>query len=95
MKDKLREDSPVRHAEKITIPVFLIHGDRDIQADVDHTRRMVSALKSADKPHQAIYLKDATHQLNRESDRVTLLTELEKFLLQHLGAGTKGTTTGP
>lgn len=95
MKDKLREDSPVRHAEKITIPVFLIHGDRDIQADVDHTRRMVSALKSADKPHQAIYLKDATHQLNRESDRVTLLTELEKFLLQHLGAGTKSATTGP
>lgn len=95
IKDKLREDSPVRHAEKITIPVFLIHGDRDIQADVDHTRRMVSALKSADKPHQAIYLKDATHQLNRESDRVTLLTELEKFLLQHLGAGAASATTGP
>lgn len=95
IKDKLREDSPVRHAEKITIPVFLIHGDRDIQADVDHTRRMVSALKSADKPHQAIYLKDATHQLNRESDRVTLLTELEKFLLQHLGVGAASATTGP
>lgn len=95
VKDKLREDSPVRHAEKITIPMFLIHGDRDIQVDVDHTRRMVSALKSADKPHQAIYLKNATHQLNRESDRVTLLTELEKFLLQHLGAGTLSATTGP
>lgn len=87
-KEKLREDSPVNHAAKIEMPVFLIHGDRDVQADVDHSRRMASALKKAGKPHQAIYLKDATHQLRRQSDRVTLLTELEKFLSQHLGSGT-------
>jgi len=33
-------------------------------------------------------LKDATHQLRLKSQRVTLLTELEKFLLTNLGAGT-------
>jgi dipeptidyl aminopeptidase/acylaminoacyl peptidase len=70
------------------MPVFLIHGDRDIQVDVDHSRQMASALKSAGKPHQAIFLKNATHQLRRQSDRITLLTELETFLLQHLGPGT-------
>lgn len=86
-KQKLIEDSPVRHAEKIDMPVFLIHGDQDVQADVEHSRQMASALKKADKPYKAIYLKDATHQLRRESDRVTLLTELEKFLSEHLGPG--------
>lgn len=88
IKEKLRADSPLRHAEKINIPVFMIHGDRDIQVDVDHTRQMASALKSAGKPHQVIYLKDASHQLRLSSERTTLLTELEKFLLQHLGEGT-------
>jgi dipeptidyl aminopeptidase/acylaminoacyl peptidase len=87
-KDKLREDSPVRHVEKISIPIFLLHGDRDLQVDVDHSREMASALKSAGKPHQAIFLKNASHQLDRKSDRMTLLTELEKFLSQHLGPGT-------
>ncbi|MET0534567.1 MAG: S9 family peptidase [Steroidobacter sp.] len=92
-KEKLREDSPLRHAEKINIPVFLIHGDRDLQVDVDHSRQMASALKSAGKPHQAIFIKGGTHQLSLKSQRVTLLTELEKFLLQNLGAGTLAATT--
>jgi dipeptidyl aminopeptidase/acylaminoacyl peptidase len=87
-KDKLREDSPLRHASKISMPILLIHGDRDIQVDVEHSRQMASALKSADKPHRAIFLKNASHQLNRKSDRVTLLTELEKFLAQNLGPAT-------
>lgn len=87
-KHKLREDSPLRHASKISMPVFLIHGDNDIQVDVDHSRQMASALKSAGKPHQAIFLKKASHQFNRKSDRVTLLTELEKFLAQNLGPAT-------
>lgn len=88
LKEKLRQDSPLRHADKINMPVFLIHGDRDIQVDVDHSRQMASALKSAGKPHQMILLKDATHQLRLKSERTKLLTELEKFLLQNLGEGT-------
>ncbi|HEY5759399.1 MAG TPA: S9 family peptidase [Steroidobacter sp.] len=87
-KEKLREDSPLRHVAKISMPVFLIHGDRDIQVDVEHSREMASALKSAGKAHQAIFIKNASHQLDRKSDRMTLLTELEKFLSQNLGQGT-------
>jgi dipeptidyl aminopeptidase/acylaminoacyl peptidase len=94
-RQKLIEDSPARHIDKINMPVFLIHGDRDIQVDVDHSRQMASALKKAGKPHQAIFLDDATHQLGRKSDRMTLLTELEKFLLQNLGAGTLSAASEP
>jgi dipeptidyl aminopeptidase/acylaminoacyl peptidase len=94
-KEKLRADSPLRHADEINIPVFLLHGDRDIQAGVDHSREMASALKSAGKPHQMILIKDAGHQLRLMSERMTLLTELEKFLLQHLGAGTLASTEAP
>lgn len=89
-KEKLRLDSPVLHAAEINMPVFLIHGDHDWQVDVGHSRDMASALKKAGKVHQAIYLKDASHQLHRRSDRVVLLTELEKFLAQHLGPATAG-----
>ncbi|HMN44899.1 MAG TPA: S9 family peptidase [Povalibacter sp.] len=87
-KEKLRADSPLRQVDKIAMPVLLVHGDKDYQVEVDHTRRMDAALKRANKPHRAVYLKDATHQLDRQSDRVTLLTEIEKFLLENLGPGT-------
>ncbi len=86
-KEKLRADSPLRHVEQIAMPVLLIHGDKDYQVEVDHTRRMDSALRRANKPHRTVYIKNATHQLERKSDRITLLTEIEKFLLENLGPG--------
>lgn len=82
--EKLKEDSPVRHVESIKIPVLLVHGDKDYQANIDHSKRMASALKRAGKPHRAVFLEGATHQLGRMSDRVTLLTEMEKFLADNL-----------
>jgi dipeptidyl aminopeptidase/acylaminoacyl peptidase len=85
--EKLKADSPVRHAEQIKIPVLLIHGDQDWQVEVDHSRKMASALKSAKKNHRAVFIEDASHQLNRKSDRVLLLSEVEKFLREHLGPG--------
>jgi dipeptidyl aminopeptidase/acylaminoacyl peptidase len=94
-KEKLRADSPVRHADKINIPVFLIHGDRDIQVPVEHSRQMASALKSSGKQHQMILLENAGHSLRLKSERITLLTELEKFLLKNLGSGTLPTAETP
>jgi dipeptidyl aminopeptidase/acylaminoacyl peptidase len=85
---KLREDSPLQHVAKIQMPVLLIHGDADYQVDVDHSKTMASALRRADKPHRAVFIDDATHQLERRSDRLTLLTEIETFLAQHIGPAT-------
>ena len=88
--DKLNADSPLRHVDEISMPVLLIHGDADVNVDVDHSRRMAAALKSAKKPHRAVFLRDAAHDINRKSDRITLLSEIEKFLLENLGPGVTG-----
>jgi dipeptidyl aminopeptidase/acylaminoacyl peptidase len=86
-RNKLREDSPLRHVDAIDMPVLLVHGDKDYQVEDSHSRSMATALKRANKRHRAVFIEDATHQLQRKSDRVTLLTELEKFLLENLGPG--------
>jgi dienelactone hydrolase len=78
--DKLRRNSPRLHAAEFTVPVLLIHGDLDAQAQYEQSRAMDAALTRAGKPHRFVTLKDADHQLSREADRVTLLTELETFL---------------
>jgi dipeptidyl aminopeptidase/acylaminoacyl peptidase len=85
-REKLIADSPRRHAADVNIPVLMIHGTRDYQVDVDHSRRMASALKSAHKSYRLVEIENGTHQLTLESQRVTLLTEVEKFLEQNLKA---------
>lgn len=93
-KEKLRKDSPLQHVEEIAMPVLLVHGDRDLQSDIEQSRTMEAALKGADKSVRAVYLEGATHQLDRKSDRVTLLTEVENFLHEHLGPGGSSGSAG-
>jgi dipeptidyl aminopeptidase/acylaminoacyl peptidase len=86
-REKLRNESPLRHVDEIDMPVLLVHGDRDLYIDIEQSRSMEAALKRADKNVKAVYIEGATHQLDRKSDRVTLLSEIEKFLHDNLGPG--------
>lgn len=84
---ELKAGSPLRAAEKIKAPVLLVHGDADWQVDVDHSKRMARALKSADKKYELVVIKDGNHSLTRYEWRETLLTKLEAFLAANAGAG--------
>jgi len=86
-KDKLAKDSPAEHAGEVNVPVLLIHGDLDWRIQVDQSKKMASELKKAKKEHKAVILKGAGHDLDRKSDRMTLLKEVEDFLKANLGAG--------
>jgi dipeptidyl aminopeptidase/acylaminoacyl peptidase len=82
---KLKRDSPRQHATDFKVPVLLLHGDRDAQAPYAQSEVMDTALTHAGKPHRFITIHDADHQLSAESDRVTMLREVEAFLVEHLG----------
>jgi dienelactone hydrolase len=82
---KLKRDSPRQHATAFKVPVLLLHGDRDAQAPYAQSEVMDTALTRAGKPHRFVTIHDADHQLSAESDRVTMLREVEAFLAEHLG----------
>ena len=86
-KEKLTRDSPADHADAIGIPVLLVHGDLDWQVQIDQSKKMASALKKQKKDHKAVFIKGAGHDLDRKSDRMTLLKEIEEFLQKNLGPG--------
>ena len=90
-KEKIRRDSPRLHTSEVQIPILMVHGDRDAQADVEQSQSMDVALTRSGKPHRFVMIKDADHQLSAESARVTMLHELETFLSAHVpvGDGTK------
>jgi dipeptidyl aminopeptidase/acylaminoacyl peptidase len=79
-REKLKANSPVELAGRIDIPVLLIHGTRDWQVQVDHTRAMARALKKHKKKVEEMIVKDGSHELERKSDRVKLLEAVEAFL---------------
>jgi dipeptidyl aminopeptidase/acylaminoacyl peptidase len=77
---ELKAGSPMRSAAKIKAPVLLIHGENDVQANIDQSRRMARALDGADKKFEFVVIKDGNHSLTRYEWRETLYTKLEKFL---------------
>lgn len=78
--DELKAGSPLRSADKIKVPVLLVHGTDDIQVLVDHSKRMARALDNAKKKYELVIIKDGNHSLSRFEWRQTLLTKLETFL---------------
>ena len=81
------EDSALANAAKINIPVLMIHGDKDWQVQLDHLHKMENALDKNDKDVTVVEIENGTHELDRQSDRMTLLKEVLAFVQQHLGPG--------
>jgi dipeptidyl aminopeptidase/acylaminoacyl peptidase len=82
--EKLKHDSPLQNVAQIRIPVLLVHGTKDWQVQVDQSRAMARVLKQNNKPYRVVIIDDAGHELDRKSDRMTLLKEVELFLAQNL-----------
>jgi len=82
--------SPRLHADRITAPVLLIHGDSDITVDFHQSELMQAALNSAGHPTRLIRLVDEDHYWNnwKTEDRLLMFRESEAFIEQHIGAGT-------
>jgi dipeptidyl aminopeptidase/acylaminoacyl peptidase len=84
--EKMKRDSPLHNVAQIDIPVLLIHGSKDWRVQEDHSKAMARALERHRKKHELVLIKGANHEMDRKSDRVTLLTEVEAFLAAQLGA---------
>ncbi|MEO3712669.1 S9 family peptidase [Roseateles flavus] len=82
--ERLRSTSPVLHAQKIKVPVVLLHGTHDRQVDYKHSVKMAEALKKAGKVHSFHTFDKGDHQLSHQAYRDQLFGHLEKFLAQVL-----------
>jgi dipeptidyl aminopeptidase/acylaminoacyl peptidase len=85
-KDKamLEANSPARHAARIKAPVMIVHGAGDVRVPQEHATKMRSALRDAGKEPVWIYYDDEGHGFLKESTRVDLYTQIERFLAENL-----------
>ena len=76
----LDQISPIRFADKLSVPLLLIHGEDDTVVPIEQSRRMADALKAAGKPFEFVTLKSEDHWLSRSETRIRMLQATVKFL---------------
>jgi dipeptidyl aminopeptidase/acylaminoacyl peptidase len=80
-KDKvLDEISPSDHADRISIPVLLVHGKDDTVVPLEQTRVMEKALRDAGKPVEVVVMPSEDHWLSRGETRLQMLKSVVAFL---------------
>jgi len=84
-KSLITENSPSKNADKINIPILLVHGREDVNVSVQDSIEMEKALRDAGKKVDALYFDGEDHFLFKEGDRVAFLKKLEAFLKDNLG----------
>lgn len=81
---EMNDNSPVKRADEISIPVFLAHGTMDVNVHYEHFEAMKKALK-AHKSVVAMELKGSSHSVMDSENRLKMFEGVDRFLAKHLG----------
>jgi dipeptidyl aminopeptidase/acylaminoacyl peptidase len=85
-KALLQAESSVLHADRITVPVLLVHGAEDYTELVDQSQAMAKALSRDGVKNELVVIKEGQHSLREPDMRLTLYRKLAEFLAANLGA---------
>jgi dienelactone hydrolase len=78
------ERSPARAADRVHIPILLIHGLDDTVVPVEQSEMMARALDKSHGRYAFVRLKGEDHWMSRAETRLQVMKEIEKFLAANL-----------
>jgi dipeptidyl aminopeptidase/acylaminoacyl peptidase len=79
----LKTISPTTYADKVDVPVLLIHGKDDTVVPIDQSREMESALKRGGKPVELLQVNGGDHWDLHEDARMATVTNSVAFVVKH------------
>jgi len=83
--------APVRHMDRVRVPVFVTHGGYDPVADIGQSTRLISELKRNNVPHDSYLVGNEGHGMLHFANRVEQYSRIEAFLAKNMapaaGAG--------
>lgn len=82
--ERLRAVSPALLAERVQIPILLIHGTDDTVVPIAQSRRMRDRLNAERKTVRYVELSGDDHWLSDAPTRIQMLREIETFLAENL-----------
>ncbi|HLG61914.1 MAG TPA: S9 family peptidase [Ktedonosporobacter sp.] len=84
-REFLERISPIRSVDRITAPLFVIHGANDPRVPVGEAEQIVSALRSRNVPVEYLRFEDEGHGLVKRNNRLVAYPAIADFLEQYLG----------
>ena len=84
----LDANSPDKLADKIDVPVLLIHGEDDQRAPFAQFKAMSAALGAAHKTYETLVKPGEGHGFYDEKNNIELYNRLQAFLEKNIGKGT-------
>ncbi|SFG63670.1 Dipeptidyl aminopeptidase/acylaminoacyl peptidase [Pedobacter insulae] len=82
--DYMRQASPVFHADKINVPIFITQNIKDPRINPSDAIRLVKELKKRNIPVTYHEKEDSPFSINREESRQKVYAALEQFLESNL-----------
>jgi dipeptidyl aminopeptidase/acylaminoacyl peptidase len=85
------EVSPLKHVDAIKMPLLIAHGERDGRVPIEHSKKMVEALKKRGKTYQWIPLEGEGHGISEPANQKIFYQAMFDFL----GKYTRASSSDP
>lgn len=82
--DELRANSPAFLADRIKVPVFLVHGSEDVRVPISHYHALVKAFDEHQVTYQTL-VREEGHGFEKEENKFYLYPKLIEFFKTHMG----------
>ena len=83
----LEEISPIRSVDRITAPLFVVHGANDPRVPVGEAEQIVDALKKRNVPVKYLRFEDEGHGIVKRANRLVVYPAIARFLDEYLKKG--------
>ena len=83
-REKLRQVSPLYHADRIKAPLLLAYGASDRRVPIVHGNKMRSALDKYNKPYEWVVYSNEAHGFNKDENRYDFYRRVDAFLAKNL-----------
>lgn len=90
---ELAAHSPVMLADRIKVPVLLVHGEEDERAPFAQAKSLRAALTRSGNAPQWMSVPKEGHGFYKEANQITFYRTLERFLAEQLGGNTATATS--
>jgi dipeptidyl aminopeptidase/acylaminoacyl peptidase len=81
----LEDISPLAAADRIDVPLLVVHGEHDTNVPIGEAHQIVAALRALGRPVEYLELEGEGHTFRRADSRRHLARTMLRFLAAHLG----------
>ncbi|HET8817087.1 MAG TPA: prolyl oligopeptidase family serine peptidase [Pseudidiomarina sp.] len=80
------QQSPVHRADEVTVPVFLIHGEKDRRAPLTHAKRLRAKFDELGHDYEWMTKEEEGHGFYKPENNIERWTRMLEFLDKHIDA---------